>query len=163
MSQFDLYETINEVAGEKVTMKQDCQRHWQKKFLRSLNRIQIQISISISKMEEAWSISRRRKQGQLMRRKAKVIARVRKRKLSRLADPQALKRRAQKAARAIIFKRVASGRTKGEIESKQMLIAIDKKLEKHKGRINKIAKKILPKIKKQEFERLRQLKANRGK
>lgn len=23
MSQFDLYETINEVAGEKVTMKQD--------------------------------------------------------------------------------------------------------------------------------------------
>tara|TARA_S200002703_G_scaffold160092_1_gene176994 strand:- start:35463 stop:35807 length:345 start_codon:yes stop_codon:yes gene_type:complete len=114
-------------------------------------------------MEEAWSIARRRKQGQLMRRKAKIIARVRKRKLSRLADPQALKRRAQKAARAIVFKRVASGRTKGEIESKQMLISIDKKLEKHKGRINKIAKKILPKIKKQEFERLRQLKANRGK
>ena len=109
-------------------------------------------------MNEVWSMQRRRKQGQTMRRKANVIARARKRKLSRFADAQTLKKRAQKAAREILFKRITAGKTKGEIESKQMLMSIEKRLEKHKARINKLADKILPKIKKKEAERLQQMK-----
>jgi len=111
-------------------------------------------------MNEVWSLQRRRKQGMMMKRKAKVIARARKRKMKRFAGADALKKRAQKAARAMVFKKMAAGKTKGEIESKQMIIAIEKKLEKHKAKINKLAIKILPKIKKKEAERLKQMKGS---
>ena len=111
-------------------------------------------------MNEVWSMQRRRKQGQMMRRKASVIARARKRKLSRFADAKTLKKRAQKAAREILFKKLTAGKTKGEIESKQMLMSIEKRLEKHKAKINKLAIKILPKIKKKEAERFKQMKSS---
>jgi len=113
-------------------------------------------------MNEAWSLQRRRKQGLLMKRRAKIIARVRKRKLSRMADAKALKRRAQKAARAVLFKRMAAGKTKGEITSKQMLIAIAAKLDKNQAKINKLAVKMLPKVKKKEMERLTKLRKNQS-
>lgn len=109
-------------------------------------------------MDEAWTLQRKRKQGMMMKRKAKVIARAKKRKMQKFADPAALKKRAQKAARAIVFKKVSGGKTKGEISSAQQIIAIEKKLEKHQAKISKIANKLLPKIKKAEAERLRQLK-----
>ena len=97
-----------------------------------------------------------------MRRKANVIARARKRKLAKFADPQALKKRSQKAAREILFKKLTAGKTKGEIESKQMLMSIEKRLEKHKAKINKLAIKILPKIKKKEAERFKKMKQSSG-
>jgi len=109
-------------------------------------------------MNEAWTIQRKRKQGQRMKRKAKVIARARKRKLNRFADPQALKKRAQRAARDLIFKRLSKGKSKGEIASKQQVIAIEKKLDKYKSKIDKLAVKFLPKMKKAEAERLKQMK-----
>ena len=111
-------------------------------------------------MNEVWTLQRKRKQGQMMKRKAKVIARAKKRKLKRFADPKTLKKRAQKAAREMIFKKMAARKTKGEIESKQMIISIEKKLEKHKARINKLAIKILPKIKKKEQERFKKMKGS---
>jgi len=113
-------------------------------------------------MNEAWSLQRRRKQGLLMKRRAKIIARVRKRKMSRMADAKALKRRAQKAARAVLFKRMAAGKTQGEIASKQMLIAIAAKLDKNQAKINKLAVKLLPKVKKKEMERLTKLRKNQS-
>ena len=109
-------------------------------------------------MNEAWTLQRKRKQGMMMKRKAKVIARARKRKLKKFADPLALKKRAQKAARALIFKKVSGGKTKGELASQQQIIAMEKRLEKYKGKIDKLAIKLLPKIKKAEAERLRQMK-----
>lgn len=109
-------------------------------------------------MNEAWTIQRKRKQGMMMKRKAKVIARARKRKLKRFADPLALKKRAQKAARALVFKKISGGKTKGEMASQQQIISMEKKLEKYKAKIDKLAIKILPKIKKAEAERLRQVK-----
>jgi hypothetical protein len=109
-------------------------------------------------MDEAWTIQRKRRQGMLMKRKANLIAKAKKRKSKRFADASTLKKRAQKAARAIVFKKVSGGKTKGEIASAQQIIAIEKKLEKHQAKISKIANKILPKIKKAEAERLRQVK-----
>ena len=108
-------------------------------------------------LNEVWSLARRRKQGQMLRRKSKVIQKARARKMKRRADPLTLKKRAQKAARALLFKKVAQGRTKGEIESKQEIMAIEKRLEKHKDRISKIAKKIMPNIKRAEAERFKKV------
>ena len=109
-------------------------------------------------MNEAWTLERKRKQGQMMKRKAKVISRARQRKLKRHADPTTLKKRAQKAARGIIFKKLAGGKTKGELASKQAVIAIEKKLDKYSSKINKLAGKILPQIKKAEAERISQMR-----
>ena len=108
-------------------------------------------------VNEIWSLARRRKQGQMLRRKSKVIQKARARKMKRRADPLTLKKRAAKAARALIFKKVAQGRTKGEITSKQEIMAIEKRLEKHKDKIAKIAKKMLPNIKRAEAERFKKV------
>ena len=113
-------------------------------------------------VNEVWSLARRRKQGQMLRRKSKVISKARARKMKRRADPLTLKKRAQKAARALVFKKSAQGKTKGEIESKQQIMAIEKRLEKHKGKIDKIAKKILPIIKRKEAERFKSMIDKKG-
>ena len=113
-------------------------------------------------VNEVWNLARRRKQGQMLRRKSKVIARARKRKMKRRADGETLKKRAKKVARAFMFKKVSQGRTKGEIESKQEIMAIEKRLEKHKGKINKLATKLLPKVKKAEAERFKQMIQKKG-
>ena len=42
-------------------------------------------------------------------------------------------------------------------------IAIDKSLEKSKGKIKALAKKMMPKVKKQEVERLAKLRQNKNK
>ena len=113
-------------------------------------------------INEVWSLARRRKQGQMLRRKAKVIARARKRKMKRRADGETMKKRARKAARAFKFKKVSQGRTKGEITSKQEIMAIEKRLEKHKAKIEKLATKLLPKVKKAEAERFKQMIQKKG-
>ena len=63
-------------------------------------------------INEVWNLARRRKQAQMLRRKSKVIARARKRKMKRRADGETLKKRAQKAARALMFKKVSQGFTR---------------------------------------------------
>ena len=113
-------------------------------------------------INEVWSLARRRKQCQMLRRKAKVIARARKRKMKRRADGETMKKRARKAARAFMFKKVSQGRTKGEITSKQEIMAIEKRLEKHKAKIEKLATKLLPKVKKAEAERFKQMIHKKG-
>ena len=114
------------------------------------------------KINEVWNLARRRKQGQMLRRKSKIIQRAKARKMKRRADGETLKKRSQKAARAFLFKKLSQGRTKGEIKSKQEIMAIEKRLEKHKGKIAKLATKILPKVKKAEAERFKQMIQKKG-
>ena len=57
---------------------------------------------------------------------------------------------------------MTSGKTKGELESKQQIMAIEKRLEKHKGKIDKIARKILPLIKRKEAERFKAMIQKKG-
>ena len=111
-------------------------------------------------MNEAWSLQRRRKQGVMMKRRAKLIARARKRKLSRLADDKTIKKRAKKAAREILFKKLTSGKTKSQLASKQAVIEIDKRIDKNPAKIAKLAKKIYAKIRKKEVERFKNMKRN---
>ena len=113
-------------------------------------------------INEVWDLARRRQQGRMLRRKSKVIQRAKERKKKRRADGETLKKRAQKAARAFMFKKVSQGRTKGEIESKQEIIAIEKRLEKHQVIIGKIAKKMLPIVKRKEAERFKQMIQKKG-
>jgi predicted kinase len=102
---------------------------------------------------EVLNMQQRRAIGMRMKRLAKKIARTKARKKKRMKDPRALKTKANKQARSILFKKMSGGKAAGDL-SVGARIAIGKKLDKKKGAIAKLAKRLLPKVKKQEVERL---------
>ena len=108
-------------------------------------------------LDEVMSKSARMKKSRVMKQKSKQIARKRKISMKRKADPAKLKLRAIKKAREIITKKILKDRSKSDlsIAGKETL---EKKLAKKKAVIAKIAKKILPKVKKAETERLAKLR-----
>jgi hypothetical protein len=108
-------------------------------------------------MEEALTIQQRMKRSRLMKAKSVIIARKRERALNRKADSNTLQKRAQKTDRNIIAKKMLQGRDKSEL-SLSSRENLEKKLGKKKGVINKIAKKLLPQIRKKEVERFKKLK-----
>ena len=105
-------------------------------------------------------ITQRRAVGRRMKRLAPRIARIRKIKAKRMANRDALMKRARKAAVALLRKRVAG--KKGEnykslpVSSR---IQIDKTLEKQRGKVDAIARRLLPKIIAKERERLASLRS----
>ena len=104
--------------------------------------------------EAILSYSARIKRGQTMKRFAGKIAAARKRMANRRATPEKLKARARKAAIGVIRAKVAGEKGKSyNTLSTGEKIAIDKKVEKRKGAINRIAKKMLPKVRKAELQK----------
>lgn len=102
---------------------------------------------------EVLNMQQRRKIGMRMKRLAKKIARSKARKKKRMKNPNELKVKANKQARSILFKKMSGGKAAGEL-SIGARIAIGKKLDKKKGAIAKLAKRLMPKVKKAEVERL---------
>lgn len=105
--------------------------------------------------EAVMSYSQRIKRGQIMRRFKGKIAAARKRMANRKADAGTLKQRARKSAINKIRQKVAGAKgaayaTLGAGEK----MAIDKKVEKRKSLIDKMAKKLLPSVRKAEIARL---------
>ena len=105
-------------------------------------------------LDEVMSKSTRMKKSRMMKSKGKQIARKRKIALKRRATPEKLKSRALKKARDIITKRILKDRKKSEL-SIAGREALEKKLNKKKTVIKRIAKKILPKVRGAESERLK--------
>jgi hypothetical protein len=111
---------------------------------------------------EVWSASRRRKAGMMMKRLAKKFALRKKITQKRMKSKDQLLRKAQKQAKLKLFKKKSGGKTPGQLPIGTR-IAIDKSLEKSKGKIKALAKKMMPKVKKQEVERLAKLRQNKNK
>ena len=111
---------------------------------------------------EALNMSQRRAIGMRMKRLANRIKIAKKKAQKRMASNAKLLQRAQKQARLKLFKKQTGGKTPGQVPLGTR-IAISKKLDKKKGKIAKMAKKMLPKIKKKEVERLAQFRQNKNK
>lgn len=105
-------------------------------------------------LDEIMSKSARMKRSRMMKTKGKQIARKRKIAMKRRATPEKLKSRALKKARDIITKKILKDRKKSEL-SIAGREALEKKLNKKKTVIKRIAKKILPKVRGAESERLK--------
>ena len=103
--------------------------------------------------DEALSKAARMKKSRLMKMKGKMIARKREISMKKKASPEKIKKRAMKKARDVLAKKILKDRSKADlsISGKENL---EKKLNKKKALIKKIAKKMLPKIKQAENERL---------
>ncbi len=99
--------------------------------------------------------------GRIMKRLAPKIAMKRKIAMKKKADPERLKTRAMKQARDAVRAKFVKGKSYQELSYSEK-IQLDKKVEKKQALIKKIAKKLLPKIKKAEAERVKNLKKQAG-
>ena len=110
-------------------------------------------------LDEIMSKAARMKRSRMMKMKGKMIARKRMISMKRKASPEKLKKRAMKKARDILAKKILKGRSKSDlsISGKENL---EKRLAKKKLVIAKIAKRILPKVRKAENERLAKKREN---
>ena len=106
-------------------------------------------------------IQQRVARGRLLKKLAPKMARARKMKAKRMADPNQLKIRAQKAAIAAVRKKVAGQKGVKYAElSPNDKMNVDKLVQKKSALIAKLAKKQLPKIRKAEQERLKALRGS---
>jgi hypothetical protein len=109
-------------------------------------------------VDEALSLSQRMKMGRRMARMSSRIQRKKAVKQRRMADRDQLTKRAIRAARNILIKKLMGGKSKAHLSITQK-IAVSKKLEKKSAVIKKISKKLFPKIMKAEKERLKAFRA----
>jgi hypothetical protein len=105
-------------------------------------------------LDEVMSKIVRMRKSRMMKTKGKQIARKRKIAMKRKASPEKLKTRAVKKARDIITKKILKDKSKSSlsIAGKEKL---EKKLNKKKAVIARIAKKLLPKVRSAEAERIK--------
>lgn len=118
------------------------------------NKIRSAMNVTES-LEEALNTSQRMKRRAIMRRLKSKIQRGRKIAQRKRASQDKLKKRASRQARQIVRKKLAGAR--GEKYSELPLSTrqqIDKRLEKKKTLISRIAKRLIPKVRKAESQRL---------
>ena len=109
-------------------------------------------------LDEALTMQQRRQRALTMRKYKGKIAAARRRLKKKKASMGKLKQRARKAAIKIIRKKVAGqkGVNYANLNPGEKML-IDKKVEKKKAAIEKIAKRLLPQVRKQELSRLSNL------
>lgn len=105
-------------------------------------------------VDEALNTTQRLAKSRQMKRYASRIAVGRRKAMKRTADPARIKRRAQKSARMALFKKLSKGLSPSEIPYARRA-ELEKKLDKMKGRIERMAKKMLPKVRQKERDRKR--------
>jgi len=104
-------------------------------------------------INEIMSKTARMRRARMMRTKGKMIARKRAIALRRKASPRQLRVRALKKARALVAKRFLKTRKKSDL-SLSAREDLERRLFKKKALIHKIAKRIMPQVRKREMQRL---------
>jgi hypothetical protein len=113
--------------------------------------------------EVSLNLMQRMKKSRLMKRLAPKIARMRKIKMQRMASTGHLKKRAQREALKIMKKRVAGDRGADYKNlSPSQKQTIDKLLDGKKSMVNRIAKRVMPKVRSRETSRLASLHKHRN-
>ena len=115
-------------------------------------------------VNEALTASQRRQRARIFKKYKQKIKIGQERAKRRIASPEKLKKRARKAARMTIFKRIVKDVPKDELSYAKRQ-EIEKRLETPamKNRIEKLAVRLLPKIRKAEMDRKRGTPAGENK
>tara|TARA_Y100001933_G_scaffold45240_1_gene43071 strand:- start:12183 stop:13709 length:1527 start_codon:yes stop_codon:yes gene_type:complete len=108
--------------------------------------------------EKQISRATRKKMARVAKRTQKKRMMAKKRMAKRVKNPKQLRQLAQKQAKAIVVKKMTGGKSYSQlpITAKEK---IEKKLSKKPGLINRIAKKLMPKVKAKEKKRLAKVRA----
>ncbi len=109
---------------------------------------------------EALTIQQRLKKARQMKKLAPKIAIGRARAARKMANMDTLKKRAKKQARNMLAKKFSKGIAKADLNMAKKM-EIEKRLDKMKPKIDKLAKKLLPKVRKQELARKKGNKDNK--
>ena len=121
-----------------------------------------QLEFDLDEERKPLTLGQRMKRRILMKRLAPKIARKRKIKMRRKAGKEQLQKRARKAAIMILKKRVAGAKGADYKNlSPSEKIGIDKLVQKRLGAVDKIAKRLMPKILKKETERVRAMRSGK--
>lgn len=113
-----------------------------------------ELSEESADFSEAMSLQHRMKMKAAFRKNKAKIMLGRKKAAKKLASPEKLKKRAEKAARQILIKKILKQRNKDDL-SFAGRASIEKKLASKKGAIKKIAKRLLPQIKAKDKAKLK--------
>lgn len=105
-------------------------------------------------IDEALTQAQRQKIKMLMRKNRAKIKLGQKRAARRLASKEKLQKRAEKQARNILVKRILKDKDKADLPYAARA-NIEKQLEKKKGAIKRIAKKLLPQVRKRDRDKLK--------
>jgi hypothetical protein len=108
-------------------------------------------------LDEVLSFTARRKKARSLKKNKAKIKMGRKKASKKMADIPRLKNRANKQARSGMFKKLAKGKSREDMGPAQRA-QIEKRLDKMKGRIARIAKKSMPAVRKMAQVRLRSKK-----
>ena len=103
-------------------------------------------------LDEAMSRTARIKASQRMKRMSKRMAMAKKRALKRAPTSDVLQNRAKKQARDIMYKKWTKGTPKSELSISRRA-ELEKRLKKASSKVNRMAKKLVPQIRKQDRER----------
>lgn len=106
-------------------------------------------------VEEALNIQQRMKRKQVMRRNKAKIALGRKRAARKMASAEVRQGRAKKQAKNIIIKKILKNRDKSDL-SYGSRAALEKMVAKRKGAIDRLTRKLLPKVRQKDRTKLRQ-------
>lgn len=104
--------------------------------------------------DEALNFAQRRARARSLRKNKAKIAMGRKKAAKRMANMDTLKKRARKAARKLIMKKLSKGQGKEKLSFARRQ-ELEKKVDKMGARIDKLAVKLLPKVRKAEIARKR--------
>ena len=107
---------------------------------------------SDEQVDEVMDRTARLKASQRMKRMSKRIQMAKKRALKRAPSTDVIKSRAQRQARNQMMTKYSKGVPKSEL-SPARRAEIEKRMHKMKGRVEKMAKKLIPTIRKQDRER----------
>lgn len=110
-----------------------------------------------TEQDEAMSMAQRMKMKAAFKKNKAKIKLGKKKAAKKLASPEKLKARAKKQARDIIIKKILKGKSKNDLGFAART-DLEKKVDKKKGAIAKIAKKILPAVKKADKLKLKKNK-----
>lgn len=114
-----------------------------------------------AQQDEAMTLATRMKMKAAFRKNKAKILRGRKKAAKKLASMDKLQGRAEKQARNILLKKILQGKDKSDL-SFAARQAIEKKLEKKRNAIKRIAKKLLPSVKKADREKLKKNSSKEG-
>lgn len=103
---------------------------------------------------EALNMQQRMAKSRQMKKLAPKIKMGRKRAMNRTANLDVLKKRAKKSARNFFLKKITKDIPKDELSMARRQ-SIEKRLDKMKPKIDKMAVKLLPKVRKTEMDRKR--------
>lgn len=121
------------------------------------NEIIIDPTLDEIKLAEAvLDLMQRRKRALSMRKYKSKLKAARKRMAKRKASPEKLRNRARKKAIALMKKKVSGGKAYADMSAAEKQV-VDKKIEKRKAAIERIAKRLIPQVRQAETERMRKM------